>query len=304
MTDELDSRQRDEYGASKRAWSFTLLVHGAWLAVAIGSEVFNPSPVFLLVSSVGLPFTVWVLRDRADQHYRAAEALRRAHRLINAVGGSLSASERADLIVNAKSESGREPVPIGDYYASTRTEGLDRLAHLVQEEAFYTRDLAASAASTTWTGVGVIVVAVCVVMYGALQAAAGGALTGEPLSRVANASLAVAGLGLSGSLAELARGYSALAAAASRLYEKATAIADRGDAHLVELLPVLSAYDCALAGAAPIPTRVYLRHRDRLDAAWRAAHVPSASTAPAGVAEGNATTELGVRREGLSTAPE
>lgn len=280
MTHDLEQKMRDEFGASKRAWTLIVSLQLVWLLAALAGEALKGAwtPLVQLITAASLPLALSMLRSSADGHFRIAEALRRALRLAKGLGLSPTPSQRAELAASATARVGGEPTPLGDYYSSARSEGPDRLAHLVQEETFYSKDLAAISSSIAWVGVVVMIAAAFTIMYGALHLAATGLLDGQLHAHLANASLAVVGLGVSGTLIELARSYSGLADAAKVAYEQAKALADRRDARLVDLLPVIAAYDCTLAASPPIPTLIYRLNRARLDAAWRTAHGPSDST--------------------------
>ena len=286
MTAEAEQRMRDEFGAAKRAWLLVVALQGLWLLAVVVSEFVTPpaSPFVLLLTAAALPVALSFFRQRADGHYRVAERRRRALRLNKGLGVVPSASQRAELAAASTAKRGDEPVPLGDYYSSERDLGPDRLAHLVQEETFYTRDLALRASALALAGVVVVMGAAILTMYGALHLVASDYVQGEASGRLANACLAIVGLGVSGTLLDLRRSYAELADAASSAYEHVKVLADRGNCSLVELLPVLSSYDCALAASAPIPTIVYRINRARLDAAWRAAHLSQSGTSsPSGV---------------------
>lgn len=263
-----------EYAAAKNAWRAILAIH----VVSVAAAVFGAlEPSASMGVALGLwafagPLAMFLLRRWAGERYRVAERIRRLELLHEGLGRAPSRMDLAMLSVDAPTMPIIERAPLLPYFTSDAPEGCQRLLHIVQQSAFFTRRIAALSARYCWIGVGLGVVVTVALLLMAIrdpgQAAGPDAagFDGELLSQVAATLLAFFSAGV---FAEFASSFGTLGRVANDTVVLCAQHLEQPTDDPWSYYPLLSDYDSALASAPPLPALVYAVHRTRIENAWR-----------------------------------
>lgn len=262
----LQNLMRDQFASSKSFWRLIYAVQLAMLLTSIGWLHWGSLRALSVAGFISLagPIAVFFLRERAGLHYGAGEKARRLLVLHDGLGrkptaGDIAALE-ADLPILV---ANIDPQPIGNYYDSKYPVGFQRLAHITQEAALYTRRLAKSSAGL-FGGLAVAgVLFSCAFVMQYLQA--------PSFTDAAQVSKAFAGL-----MAFMAGGmfvssysaFSNLARAAGKTFDRCEQLCAKQSLDEVEVLMTVADYDLALAKTPPIPGFLHLMFRGRSGRLW------------------------------------
>lgn len=224
-----------------------------------------------------IPLATGVLKTRQSAHFLLAERIRRLVTLRDGLGIQIAARDLTEIEADATSMpalelGGRDPSV--QYFNSPLAVGPGRLAHIIQESAFFTSRLASVTAGVYGAMVGVGVVgAITVTWFGILAVGGSPVLpsvmkllgSGENVAKLA-AGLAV--FFCSGVLVTLRSEYATLGQSAQRVFEKADALRQEASPDPVEVVLLFSEYNAAVQRSPPIPGTVYAVMRGRLSVAW------------------------------------
>ncbi|MBL8879123.1 MAG: hypothetical protein JNG88_08390 [Phycisphaerales bacterium] len=205
----------------------------------------------------------WLQRVGADKHSLGSTIKRRAL-LIESLGPS---SEQLDIRLlrelagaDAEREARVYPMP-ESYYASTLVPGLERLRENLQESAFFSRALYGMAARSAFIKFGIA--AVCVVV-GLLAVVL---LVPREIGPVlANCVLSFIAFLVSTDRLGQAMNFLSAATAVERIERRLANIAPNG---VEAYFAAFADYEAATAMAPSVPTALYQKERQRLDALWR-----------------------------------
>lgn len=239
--------------------------------------VFNPSRRLLLVmggAGLLLPFVTFYLKEAAGNHYGLGERLRRLLVLQDGLGRVPSARELVDISADCTSLPTLEPKPLGNYYDSPLPVGPQRLAHIVEESAAYTRKQA-SVASALYGALTVLglVVTFLVVWLGLeslspdVEGNSGGRVSAGQLAKVLTILLPFL---ITGTFATLWRAYRSLTESARKTFERCDQLRQMPDVDVADVMVAVGTYDCALAKAPSLPGFIYWMARSRIGRAWTA----------------------------------
>lgn len=264
MNDQIELEMRATYGHCKWLWGCVVKL---WVVSALLTAASAVADLEVVASSLGLLLAIatYGVRWSADMHYQTAEQLRRMRLMIDGLGEQAHPAEVARIRAAASDRPSKDPLPIGSYYTSQYPMGWRRVLHNILESAFYTEHLARRTGWLCAMGGGTVILVALVAMVCAAERAV------SPV--FANAALGLITAVISGTLADLARAYFALAAAASGSFDRAKGLVERGEPPLREALEAVGDYNVALSNAPPIPGFVYGSMRTRLDGLWK--HVRS-----------------------------
>lgn len=219
---------------------------------------------FLALLAVVSELVAWALCVLADQRHSLAEEGRRRALLADGLGAPLDTLALRDLHLRFGGYAQEHAAEHDDkeYYASNQSPGPDRLREAMQEAAFWSSHLYRESAKVAGFVAGFLLIAVLV----ALLVVVG---TG-----FASASLAVARIGV------LFLSFLVFSDIATHMLAWGDAAAKSNDVYLrlqandLREMPVALAifgdYSVATATTPPIPSIIYMRRHDRIDAAWRA----------------------------------
>jgi hypothetical protein len=259
---KLEDAMRKEYSVSKLLWLLVIVIDIAAVVLSLRAIWVMPSAVTTFAWLIAAPLVCALLRKFAGDHYGRAEERRRALVRVDGWGQSLDPAESLLLSSETTGTPSWDPSPIASYYSSPRAAGDARVAHIVEQAAFFTARHARAAAAVCWlvvlAGVGIAVT----VMWFATRT---GGLDARNAGDAAAALLAFAA---AGDFIVLALSYSELAATARATVGACGRLLRSTPVKSPELAAVVGTYDAVLAKSPPIPGVIYRLHRQRLEAEW------------------------------------
>ena len=222
--------------------------------------------LFLLLACVGQVF-LFVARLSMESHIALAERLRRLAMLQDGTGRDPTSFELADLperVWNATGGSVPDP-----YYSSQHAKGSKRLVDITAECAFFTGKIANAA----WMGFFVVsVVASGILLLSLVLVAVLGAAQSR-LELVAKCVLIGITFWMTEDLIDMAIRYGSLANRCESILQECFRLLSEQSPSLEEVYTALHEYDSAVAGAPPLPSRVYRRRNEGLTKIWQEARL-------------------------------
>lgn len=268
----LGALQRCSYARAKLLGLISTVVQLVLLGCGIFATFADGRWATILATAVFVaPLVNFWLKDRNRYYYGIGERARRLQVLYDGLGREPTSAEQLELTVVAPGSKGGEPEPLESEFASPLKVGPQRLAHIVQEAAYYTRSLAEVAAKCYLALTTVSIVATVFVIWFLLQVPIGDAILSKQLAKVASMLLIFFA---AGSFAEKWRSFDGLWRTALSTFEKCDALRKADSAPELSVLLAVSAYDIALSRAPAIPTFIYKQGREKLHKAWMALMAP------------------------------
>jgi len=267
-----------EYSAAKHFWMAYLLMQLGSLLLSLYS-IFCAAGIKLIISgaaSIFLPIAAFFIKQSADCHYGFGERLRKLVLLHDGLGRAPSQVEILEAQADAISLLYLDSSPVEAYYSSPLPPGPQRLAHIVEESAYYTWTLALRASRICS---GLVVVGFCAaftLLWFAVQAnrlpgtyatASLWLSNGEQVARVASTIFIFF---LIGTFETLSKSFRSLSEAAQATFRKCDTLRRQSTLTDLDVFLAITPYDCALAKAPPIPGVVHWFLKKRLHAAWTA----------------------------------
>lgn len=268
---------RREFSAAKRCWVGIIALQFLLFAAAIYATFGASGKALLVIGFAGLlvPVITFWLREVAGFHYGLGERIRRLLVLQDGLGHDPTSKELLEVCADCTLVPSLEPRPLGKYYDSHLPEGPQRMAHIIEESAFYTRKQASVAAlSCAAIALIGIIITLSLVWYGLQSSVSpsefpshiGKMAAGEQLAKLLSLFLVFFA---TGTFALLWRSYKSLAESARRTFEKCDFLRQDISVNLLDVLIAVENYDCALTKAPPLPRITYWICRKRLHKAWR-----------------------------------
>jgi len=269
---DLITAMRKEFAATKHCWRMILLIQliglGGALWVALGAS----GNLLLTIGtlSVLVPLGSFALKETAGRHQAVAEKLRRWIILQDSQDWKPTARELMETQADATWLPTLEPKPLGDYYSSKLPKGLARMAHIVEESAFYTWKQAETASKVSGTvallGIGLAIGLLWIATQSPIAGTTPGWIaTSQQAAKVFSTLLVFFA---SGTLATLWSSYRSLAGSAKTAFEKCDSIRANPSPTQIDIYLAVGPYDSAVAKAPPLPSAAYIIRRGRLNEAW------------------------------------
>jgi hypothetical protein len=263
--DSLLALSRAETEEAKRFFQLRIYAHVAALVIGIPALFVSGTAAYVLALAALVSEAVaWTLRRIGSQRQEQGEKGRRRALLMDAYGDTQEPIDVGDLRHDFSQRAEQTAAKHGDpsYWSTTAPVGPQRLVGQLQESAFWSKHLyrvAATGATKIGVALGTLVVAI-------LLAAA---LVESNGARLAVARIVVVFMAFLITVDVLTRALAWRSAAAQagevdRRLERCEP--DTSEA----VLAIWGDYSVATATAPPIPTPVYLRHKDRLEREWAA----------------------------------
>jgi hypothetical protein len=230
--------------------------------------------IVLPFSAKPIPFIVAVFTLFAELSWYRSEAiksrgqwLRRKLDLQDSLGWEMSGAEFSDLIIRcpasvksrARSDGSNEP-----YFASKEQPGPARAIHNVMESAWWSKHLS-ERMSQICLGVLIVGAIGAIAMLIVAVQAVDDRDTRSSIARVVTALLMFL---LSIGVIKLGLSYSGFAKTAGRIEEAANSLDQSGHADLTGAIKIMCEYHIARAVGPIIPTWIWRRRRDELNATW------------------------------------
>jgi len=265
--DRLLTHQRAEL---ERAQSFQQLVLLAQFLVALTAAIsvyVTDNATLMIFAAVGFLLALaWLIFGRMQRGHRdAGEQARRVVLISSGLGVSLSPEQRLRIFDKFKvSVTNRRLVREEDYFASRTIPSHRRLAELVEESAYWTRDLQrASASALGWLLLGVTILIAGVIVICAPS------ITSEANLSIARVLIAFLVFLLSSDVVGAMLGYREAALAIDDILQRVETAAARGYPP-ADVLLLASDYNAAVEGAPFVLPLIYRIRRPTLTRLWRA----------------------------------
>lgn len=216
------------------------------------------------------PIVGFVLKQAAGRYYSSGERVRRLLYLQDGLGRQSSSADLLDVAESATSVPSLDPEPLDSEFTSELPSGPQRLAHIIQEAAFYTRSLARST-SRFYSALAVGGLAVTIVGLLLLVQHPTPALgrVADPTKTWVKAASMLLVFFATGTFAERAASFLSLSSSAKSVFDRCELLRKQPDVQESGVLLAMGTYDAALAKAQPLPGWVYRLRRERLHEAWK-----------------------------------
>jgi hypothetical protein len=216
----------------------------------------------LSVLALILEGIVWLLTHYAQSKHRLGDAARR-HAMLADAFGDPEPLEDAELRRQFSKSDERRAALLENpnYYASTASHGLARLAKHLQESAFWSKDLYQRAAARTYGLFALLATGVLACALLALPTVAN-----ESALLIARVIVLVLGVVIGVDLLGRAISWAEAARQAERVDARLRPSGARRSTRV--MLGILAEYAVATAGCPPIPTDLHMKEFDRLNKLW------------------------------------
>jgi hypothetical protein len=259
---DVTALMRREFASSKLCWVALLVLQVVAVATSIVSlQVGDRAAPFLASAGLLVPVLTALARSRAGAYQGRGEEVRKALLLADGWGHKVDLGLVLVRIAQSSLLPGWDTPPLGSYFNSTRPPGPRRVLHILQQSAFFT---ARHASTAFW----LCAVAASVVGGGGMFMIWAAAQGETPFAHATDVGAALLAFAVGGEVLSVGLAFRRLAAVASSTVISCEALARETDPTPADLTLALSAYDCAVAQAPPIPSSIYLVERARLERAW------------------------------------
>jgi hypothetical protein len=267
----LDDLRHHLYTQAQLLWEVSLVLSVATVALAIVGLASRDS-LWVAVTGVAallIPVLVAWIREIATTQQLRGDKCRRLILVADGLGRQISPAELAELRAWAVgSDLGAAPFTL-PYFSSRQPAGPQRLADIAMESAFFTEHLARKLQFGLWIGFAILLCCALLVLHladlAASQSSVGFSFAGKSIA------VFIAFL-ISGDFALLAKKYGDLRLAAHDVYQRCAILRDDENATSDEVRNVVDDYGVAHIQCPPIPSWLYERHRDKLNAIYRESH--------------------------------
>ena len=222
--------------------------------------------LFLVLACVGQVF-LFVSRVSMEGYVVVGERLRRLAMLQDGTGRDPTSFELADLPERTWDVPGNS-VP-NQYYSSKLPKGSKRLVDITAECAFFSSKIARAA----WTVSLVVSVAASGVLLLSLILVAVLGTSQSRLELVAKCSLICITFWMTENLIDAALRYRSLANRCESILQECFRLLNELSPSIEDAYIALHEYDAAVAGAPPLPSRVYRRRNEGLTRIWQEARL-------------------------------
>ena len=261
---------------SKKIFAYRLWTRIAVLATGCAA-LFIPAKcdewVYALsVVALILEALVWCLTRCAQGKHELGEVARRHAMLADAFGELPEPLQDAELRRRFSKRDERRAVSLENpnYYASTASPGLARLADHLQESAFWSKDLYHRAASRTYFLFALLAVGVVVAALLTLPT-----VVGETALFIARMIVLVLGVVIGVDVLGRALSWGEAGRQAERVDSRVGAAGARRSTKV--MFGILADYAVATAGCPPIPTDLHTKEYERLNRLWEQRTSPKQS---------------------------
>ncbi|TAL78667.1 MAG: hypothetical protein EPN88_02095 [Bacteroidetes bacterium] len=255
-----------EYGRSKKWWNIGFYLKCLLILISLVA-IFATSMFATIIgfATLLIPISAFWVREKASNHYSQAEKVRRLLLLSDGLGIELPKLEIAQLEVEIGTLDKNRPLYTPPYYDSPLSTGPNRLADIIAESSFFTKNLSNSSAKLFGTiallGFAIVVCS----MYFLIQSNI--SQTNSQLSAKIVTLMIV--FFIAGDFASHYLSYSGLSKVSEVILNKCDKLRNDQAIDINDIIRAMNDYDCALIKSPPIPDLLYTINRDKLNRAWR-----------------------------------
>lgn len=259
--------QRAEF---QRAEKFQGWANRAQITIVIASIscVIIQESTFVYALSIGsiiLALSWLYFSEESKASYSTAERARRAIVIRNGLGIKLNSKYYSDLVMLFKaSDDNTKQWEDEEYFKSKSEYGSQRLAEIIEESAFWSKFLLKEYAKKSWLNFSFVLVASIIALL---------SITLFDLSQLGETIGLILCLILmwliTGSLFSKAMKLTSSSNAVDAVEERLNNIIQSGEVR-DDILIYMSDYNSIIGGTPVIPSKTYLKNKDRLNDLWRA----------------------------------
>lgn len=212
-----------------------------------------------------IPISAFLVREKASHHFNRAERARRLLLLNDGLGIKPPKLDLAQLEVEINTFDKNRPLYTPPYYDSTLSVGTNRLADIIAESSFFTKNLSMSSAKLFGMIALLGFALVVSFMYSLIQLNI--SQTNSQLSAKIVTLMIV--FFIAGDFASHYLSYSGLSKNCEVILNKCDRLRNDQSVDINDMIGVMNDYNCALIKSPPIPDFIYKRDQDKLNKAWR-----------------------------------
>ncbi len=269
MKKELYDQKDRLYADALRFWYASLYINFGTLVFLLVTIFISWPSLAWLFGFVTLLSPIALLGCRVifESKFREADRCKRLLHYVDSLGIEIPEAEAACLL----GYPSRKPVKItydGPFYVSLSEQGIRRLVDNTRESAFFTFKLAGHTRNYSLAVIGLMVITVFVIFHTILS-------TPEDTKNIVNYAKSAAGVMsflFTGDIIILCLKWWGMQNEAEKSYNTLNDLLKRANITVDEAMRAVEEYHIAVIQGAPIPVKVYLRHRDSLNAAYQKAH--------------------------------
>lgn len=263
---QLLTHQRAELDRAQQLQVAVVLAQLLMAGVAAGSVFSSNGKTLLGLAVLGFSLAVaWFeLGRRSACHRRAGNQARRVVLLASGLGQTVSPEQRLRIFDGfAIPIRGRPLVREEAYFASRSEPGHQRVAELIEESAYWTRDLQKTSAEVVGAVLGLIPLGLCIVAWRGVVD-----LTGEAQINVSRVMIAALVFLLSFDVLGALLGHRQAARAIDEILQRIETASARGYPE-ADILLLMSDYNAAVESAPVVLPLVYRARCRSLSQRWR-----------------------------------
>jgi hypothetical protein len=264
----LVAAMRGEYQRAETLLWISVFVKAVIYLTTLATAVWSSSiaaAILLVVACVGQT-SLFLLRFSGRNRLDVAERLRRLAMLRDGMGREVDPIEAAILAEEVWDTTGNViPHP---YYTSQLPKGPGRLVDITSECAFFSGSVSGATGRIFW---GVSIAATAVLIASLILIVELGAGQTK-LDIAAKAVLLGVTFWMTEDFVDMALKYRSVGAACERVLLECRRLLEQGNPSAEDAYVLLHDYDAALAGAPPLPNRIYRRRSERLAEIWAQTH--------------------------------
>lgn len=261
------TRQRAESNKSEKLQIAMMVVQFLIAVIAAVSVYFNNNAYLFGLAGLGFALMlIWVYLSQGQLSHRAAgDQARRAVLLMSGLKFELSAGQQ--LRIN---EGFKVPPPVGEsrreeeHFATREAPGYKRLAEMIEESSYWTRDLQAVSSKAMICAL-LFLLAVVLVVSGAAVASLGS----DSLVSLSRVIIAIMVFVVSSDALGLVLAYRSSATTIDEIFKRVEAAAARSFEES-DVLLLMTDYNAAIERAPSTLPYVYKLSRDGLNRRWQA----------------------------------
>lgn len=258
---------RSEFGKNKKWHNQALALNAVLviLSILLIFKIKGPWAVILSGCVLIMPILVFVFKEKSLSHQENAENIRRSLMIWDGLEIKPSHLELAQVKAGLGILDKSEPAFIGPYYDSVLSKGAHRLADIITESAFFTKNLSGSLATILL----IISATIFVLSFFTLYLLIFSNLSREIDELIAKSIAVLMIYFVSGDTASLWRRYSCLFSSCGQIERKSDALRRSERITVEEVMKVMDDYNCAVIQTPPIPGIIYELNKNRLNEAWK-----------------------------------
>jgi len=264
--DQLIGYQLAEFAQCSQRRVHLLAAQSTIAAAAIASVYFEGPKASYLMGFMGLVLVIaWfvlLLRYRGSRD--VAERARRATLIMGGLGQTISSSELIDIqnSFTIKDEAARQRFD-PDYFASKSAPGFDRLAEMLEESSFWTKELQAGSARYMGAFAALLFLLSIFLVFAAIMF-----VDGPHLMQIVRVAFVILTTTVFSSVLDTAMAHYRTANAVARIHHRLEVAKSKGNPK-ADLLLLLSDYNAVVESAPLNLPYVYASRKEKFNRLWQ-----------------------------------